>query len=384
MVNDKIIYLDNAATTKVHPEVLKSYNDVCLQYFGNASSIHGLGQKSFTLLTKAREQVLKYLGCHEHDCIFTSGATESNNLALKGYSMLYKNRGKHIIVSRVEHPSIIETAHQLEKVYGFEITYLPVNSRGIVEVSELKAAIRKDTILVSIMAVNNETGAVNPIHEISKLIKNYPKIALHVDAVQAIGKIPFKFDDVDLVTITGHKIHCVKGTGALIIKKKISLMPTNCGGGQEDGLRSGTNDLAGAVALAKAIRIAKEGKMARFEYVKNLILPLIAYLKENEDLYEINSESEINPFIVNFSLKRHKASVLVEALSNAGIMVSSISACHSKGEKASYVIKEMGKDENLAHNTIRVSASEYNTPEEIQYFINKLQELIEGIRENGI
>lgn len=384
MVNDKIIYLDNAATSPIHPEVLKSYNEVSLQYFANASSIHGLGVRSNTLLNKAREQVLKYLSCHEHDCIFTSGATESNNLALKGYAMQYKNRGKHIIVSRIEHPSVIETVHQLEKVYGFEVSYISVDSNGVINIDELKKEIRKDTILVSVMAVNNETGAINPIHEISKIIRKFPKIALHVDAVQAIGKIKFDFNDVDLVTITGHKIHCVKGIGALIIKKKISLMPTNCGGGQEDGLRSGTNDLAGAVAFAKAIRIAKEGKAKRFEYVSNLIKPLITYLYENPDLYELNSNSELNPFIVNFSLKKHKASVLVEALSNEGIMVSSISACHSKGEKASYVIKEMGKDDNLSHNTIRISASEYNTQEEIEILIIKLKELIEGIRENAI
>jgi cysteine desulfurase len=359
---------------------LKSYLEVSSAYFANPSSIHGLGVKAGTLLLKAREQILKLLKCHEHDLIFTSGATESNNLALKGYALKYLNRGKHIISTRIEHPSVLETLRQLENLFGFTVTYLPVDSKGVINIEDLKAAIRKDTILVSVMAVNNEVGSINPIHEISKVIRKYPKIALHVDCVQAIGKVDLIYDDIDLISFTGHKINSVKGVGALIIKKRISLIPVNCGGGQEDNLRSGTNDLAGAVALSKALRITKTKKIERREYIRNIALPLMNYLNENPDLYELNSDFEINPFIVNFSLKTKKASVVVEALSNEGIMVSSISACHSKGEKASYVVKEMGKDDNLAHNTIRISMSHTNTSEEVNILINKLDEIVRGIR----
>ena len=243
-----------------------------------------------------------------------------------------------------------------------------------------KKAIRKDTILVSIMAVNNEVGAINQIHEIAEIIKDYPKISFHVDAVQAIGKIDIDYSDVDMITLTGHKFNSTKGTGALIIKKSISLMPVNCGGGQEDGLRSGTNDLAGSVALAKALRIATENREVRFKHAGEIIKPLVSYLEENVELYEINSKYELNPFVVNFSLKTKKASVVVEALSNAGIMVSSISACHSKGEKASYVVKEMGKGDDLSHNTIRVSVCHDNTLEDIETLIKNLKKIIGGIR----
>ena len=379
-MNKKIIYLDNASTTKIKQEVLDSYNEVCLKHYGNASSIHGLGINSFTLLTKAKEKIAKSLCLHDYDVILTSGATEANNLALKGYCFRYKNRGKHIIVSRVEHPSILETAKQLEGLFGFDVTYLSVNNRGEIDLEELQKAIRKDTILVSIMAVNNEVGTINNIHKISKLIRKYPKIVFHTDAVQAIGKIDFDYNDADMITITAHKIHGPLGIGALLIKKRITLETQMCGGGQEDGLRSGTYNLPGAIAFAKAVRIAQTGLDERFEKVSKLAMPLLQFVMEDNDNFEFNSIGETNPYIINFSLKKKKASVVVEALSNMNIMISSISACHSKGEKASYVVAEMGKDEWLSHNTIRVSLCEDNTPEEIQTFITALKTVLEEIR----
>ena len=379
-MHKKIVYLDNASTTKIKPEILSSYNEVLENYYGNASSIHGLGIKSFNLLSKAKEQVCRALKLHEYDVIFTSGATEANNLALKGYCMKYKNRGKHIIVSRIEHPSILETAKQLEGLYGFEVTYLSVNNKGEVDLEELKNAIRKDTILVSIMAVNNEVGSINKLHQISKIIKKYPKIVLHTDAVQALGKIDFDYNDMDMITITGHKIHGPLGVGALIIKKRITLNAEMCGGGQEDGLRSGTYNLPGIVAFTKAIRIAQSGIEERFSIVSKLALPLFKFVLDNPDDFEFNSVGETNPYIINFSLKKKKASVVVEALSNMNIMISSISACHSKGEKASYVVAEMGKDDWLSHNTLRVSLCEDNTIEEVLLFIESLKKVLQEIR----
>ena len=379
-MNKKIIYLDNASTTKIYPEVLNSYNEVCDKFFGNCSSIHGLGVKSSALLAKSREQILKSLKLNDYDLVFTSGATEANNLALKGYCKQYKNRGKHIIVSRIEHPSILETAKQLEAMEGFEVTYLPVNSFGVIDLNDLKNAIRKDTILVSIMAVNNEVGSINDIHEISKIVRKYPKIAFHCDAVQSLGKIDIDYNDCDLITITSHKIHGPLGIGALVMKKRISLTAEICGGGQEDGLRSGTSNLPGAVAFAKAVRIAQEKIVERFEQVSKVAIPLHKYVMESKDLYEINSFGHLNPYIINFSLKNKKASVVVEALSNQNIIVSSISACHSKGEKASYVVMEMGKDEWISHNTLRISLSEENTVEEMLTFINALIKIVGEIR----
>ena len=351
---DNVIYLDNAATSKVHPEVLDSYNQITLKYFANPSSIHFLGQESHRLLEKSREQILNLFKLTHHEVIFTSGATEANNLAIKGYAFANKGRGNHIITSATEHPSVLNTVKQLEN-YGFEVTILPVNKQGVVEVNSLKEAIKDKTILVSIMSVNNETGAINPIKEIGELLKNYPKIAFHVDMTQAIGKVDIPLENIDMFSFAGHKIHGLLGSGALIKEKKIILEPLNSGGGQENNLRSGTNTVALSASLAKALRLAIKGQQENYQKVSNLRDYLLSYLKDNPDLYNINSYSLDNPYILNFSLINHKASVVVEALSNKGIMVSSLSACHSKYEDYSYVVYAMNQDMKLAHNTIRVS-----------------------------
>ena len=377
---DKIIYLDNAATTLVNPEVLDTYNKVVNGYFANASSIHAEGQKANRLLEKSREQILSCLHLNEHEVIFTSGATEANNLAIKGYCLEHQNRGKHIIVSSVEHACVLESARWLEK-FGFEVTYLPVNSKGVVEAETLKAALRDDTILVSIMAVNNETGAINPIHEIASLLKNYSKIAFHVDAVQSMGKVEINYSEIDMFSVAGHKIHSLKGSGLLIKRKKIELLPMNSGGGQENNLRSGTNDVASAASISKAVRLATENMMAKKEKVTKLYQIVKDYIDENPELYELNSYSSDNPYIINFSLKTRKASVVVEALSNNGIMISSISACHSRGEPMSYVVAAMGKDEFLSHNTLRISFDESNTVDEIKTFISALDKIIRSLKQ---
>ena len=227
---DNIIYLDNASTSKVDPEVLESFNQITQRYFANPSSIHRLGQESNRLLEKSREQILKLFNLSHHEVIFTSGATEANNLAIKGYAFANKNRGNHIITSATEHPSVLNAFKQLEN-YGFEVTILPVNKNGVVEVNSLKQALKEDTILVSIMSVNNETGAINPIKEIGELLKVYPKIAFHVDMTQAIGKVDIPLDNIDMFSFAGHKIHGLLGSGALIKDKKIILEPQNSGGG---------------------------------------------------------------------------------------------------------------------------------------------------------
>ena len=374
----QIIYFDNASTTKVDEEVLKTYNEVINGYMGNASSIHSLGVASSRLIQKSKENILHLLNMPNHEVIFTSGATESNNLALKGIALNYKNRGKHIIVSSVEHPSILESAHQLEEM-GFVVTYLPVNKEGKVELNILKEALRDETILVSIMAVNNEVGSINNIEEIAKLLKQYPKVYFHVDAVQAIGKIDINYQDVDLLTFTSHKIHGVIGTGCLIKRKGISLYPVLSGGGQENNERSGTYNVPGIVSLAKALRLSLERQKVSFNHVKELVKPLYDYFLNNSDEYEINSSLD-NPFVVNVSLKKKKAAVIVEGLSQRGIMISSISACHSKGEKVSYVLKEMKHDEVLAHNTLRISLSNENTLEEVNTLLKNLDELVKGVR----
>ena len=377
---DNVIYLDNAATSKVHPEVLESFNQITLKYFANPSSIHALGQEAQRLLEKSREQILNLFNLKHHEVIFTSGATEANNLAIKGYAFANRGRGNHIITTAIEHPSVLNTVKQLEK-YGFEITILPVNEKGIIEVNSLKAAIKDDTILVSIMSVNNETGAINPIKEVGEILKDYPKIAFHVDMTQAIGKIDIPLDNIDLFSFAGHKIHGLLGSGALIKEKKIILEPLNNGGGQENNLRSGTNTLALSASLAKALRLAINTQKENYEKVSRLRDYLLSYLKDNPDKYHLNSFDLTNPYIVNFSLLEHKASVVVEALSNKGIMVSSLSACHSKNEDYSYVVYAMNQDMKLAHNTIRVSFSYENTVDDVNALIRGLKQIVKEIKQ---
>lgn len=380
MPTDKIIYLDNAATSKVDQEVLDSYNQITTKYFANPSSIHHLGQEANRLLEKSREQILKLLSLSHHEVIFTSGATEANNLAIKGYAYANRGRGNHIITTATEHPSVLNAMKALEED-GFKLTILPVNDKGQIEVNSLSAAINDETILVSVMAVNNETGAVNPIREVGEIVKKYPKIALHVDMVQAIGKVEIPLENVDMISIAGHKIHGLLGSGVLIKEKKIILKPLLNGGGQENNLRSGTNTLALSASLAKALRLAIDRQKENYEHVKSLADFLLDYLRDNQDKYVISSSCKDNPYIVNFSLKKHKASVVVEALSNRNIMVSSLSACHSKGEDYSYVVYAMNKDMCLAHNTIRVSFSYENTLEEVKTFTKELTAIIKEIKQ---
>ncbi len=375
-----IIYLDNAATAKVDPEVLDSYNQITLKYFANPSSIHSLGQEASRLLDKSREQILNVLKLTHHEVIFTSGATEANNLAIKGYCFANRTRGNHIITSASEHPSVLNTVLELQN-FGYEVTVLPVNENGAVEVKTLKAAIKENTILVSLMMVNNETGAINPIKEVGEYLKKFPKIAFHVDMVQAIGKIPLDLENIDMFSIAGHKIHGLLGSGLLVKEKKIILKAINNGGGQENNLRSGTNTLALSASLAKALRIAISNQAKDYEHVKTLSKRLLDYLKDNQDKYFINSHFEENPYIVNFSLLHHKASVVVEALSNRGIMVSSLSACHAKHEDYSAVVYAMTNDLNIAHNTIRVSFGRDNTLEEVEDLIKNLETIIKEIKQ---
>ena len=380
MPMDKIIYLDNASTSKVNPEVLESFNQITLKYFANPSSIHRLGQESNRLLEKSREQILSLLNLNHHDVIFTSGATEANNLAIRGYALANRSRGNHLITSETEHPSVLNTFKQLEKD-GFKLTILPVNDKGVIEVNSLRDAINDKTILVSIMSVNNEIGAINPIREIGESLKNYPKIAFHVDMTQAIGKVDIPLDNVDMFSFAGHKIHGLLGSGVLIKDKKIVLEPQNIGGGQEKNLRSGTNTVALSASLAKALRLVIDNKETNYQKVSELRDYLVAYLKDNDDKYILNSLDKNNPYIVNFSLKKHKASVVVEALSNRGIMVSSLSACHSKNEDYSYVVYALKHDMCLAHNTIRVSFSSDNTLDEVKTFIKALETIIKEIKQ---
>jgi len=373
MVENKIIYLDNAATTIPNKEVVALYNDVEINHFGNSGSIHKLGVDSLNYLTKARQSILSTFGVKNYKVYFTSCSTEANNLAIKGYAHKFSNRGKHLITSNIEHPSVLECFKTLENE-GFEVTYLMVNSKGIIEPEVLEKAMRKDTILVSIMGTNNEIGSINPIKELSKIVHKFPKAVFHVDTTQDIGKNKLDFNDIDMFVVSSHKIHGLKGSGALIAKSSISFNPVIDGGGQEEGNRSGTVSVGLACALAKAIKTSYP--------IQNMQEKQAFLFNELSKIngVELNSNEECSPYIVNFSLINKKASVVVEALSNKNIFVSSVSACHSKGEASSYVVKALGKDDKLAHNTIRVSMDKNTTIEELETFIKELKNILETIK----
>lgn len=380
--NKNIIYFDNASTTIVDPKVLNAFIDAQNKYFANPSSIHKEGQEAYYLLNNTKEEILSLLKYKDGQVIYLSGATEANNLAIKGASLRYKNRGNHIITSIYEHPSVLEAVKQLEEHFGFTATYLRPNSDGLITADMVKDAITDKTIFVSIMAVNNEIGAINPIEEIASILKNYPKILFHVDASQAIGKLEkeINYNDVDLLTVSAHKMHGLIGFGALIKKKKIDLLPLNSGGGQEYNIRSGTEDLPNALAFLTTLRLSLSSSIKRYNHVKELSERLLSYLRSKPDLFELNIPGVINPYIINFSSLTKKGSVIVEALSNNNIMVSSVSACHSSKEVGSYVVKSLGKSDKVSDNTIRVSFSYLNTLEEVDILISTLDKIIGDIR----
>lgn len=377
MVDNSFIYLDNAATTIPSKEVVALYNEIELNHFGNSGSIHRIGVDALKYLNKARESILNSFGVKGYKVYFVSCSTEANNLAIKGVARKYASRGKHLITSNIEHPSVLQSFKQLESE-GFEVTYLPVNSEGIITPEVLEGAMRKDTILVSIMGTNNELGSVNPIKELSKVVHKYPKAFFHVDTTQDVGKTKLDYNDTDMFVVSGHKIHGLKGSGALIAKENISFESVLSGGDQEGGYRGGTVSVALACSLALAIKNSfplKNIQEKRDFLVENLRkIPGIS----------INSNEKCSPYITNFSLTEKKAAVVVEALSNKGIYVSSVSACHSKREMPSYVILALGKGDKLAHNSIRVSLTNETTIGEIETFVKELKNILESIKWNTI
>ena len=374
-----MIYLDNASTTIIEKEVLDSYQALLSAYYANPSSSHKLGVQTNALQNKAREMILKLLNLNGYEVIFTSGATESNNLLLRGLAFAYQNRGKHIITSSVEHPSILNTCKQLEELHGFKVTYLGVNEDGTIDLEELKSSIQKDTILVSLMLVNNETGAINPLKEVKNILKDYPQVVLHSDAVQGFSKIKFDFNNVDAFTLSSHKIHGLKGSGALIKRKSIRLVSQLTGGNQEDGYRSGTSNFPVNVTLAKTIRLALEKQDENYKKVKVLHNYLFDEL-ENNDQILINSTKNGSPYIFNLSLKDKKGPVIAQALNNEDIYVSTVSACSNKTEPKSKVIYAMFNDDNRAKSSLRISFSKDTTLKEVEIFKNALIKILSSVK----
>jgi len=374
-----MIYLDNSATTKPHPEALESFNQVAAAYFANPSSIHQFGGQAERLLAAAREQAAGLLGVLPQEVIFTSGGTEGNNLAIKGIALQHQSRGRHIITTAVEHPSVLEACESLEQL-GFEITVLPVDQFGLISLEALEQAIRPDTILISILHVNNEIGTVQDINAIAELAKCHPKLFLHIDYVQGLGKVRLVLKDsgIDLCTMSGHKIHGLKGTGLLYVRSGVKLFSLLHGGQQEFGIRSGTENLAGAVSFVKALRLIKERERAEAGRLNKLKEDLIARLAVMEGV-QINTPEQSAPHIVNFSVPGIKPEVLIHMLGEQGIYISTKSACSSKEQSESRVLAACGHDPARASSGLRVSFSYDTTASELDQFIACVSEAIEQL-----
>ena len=367
-----MIYFDNAATTKIYDDALTSYVQVSQKFFGNPSSLHQLGVDAFQVLTKARAQVASLLSVQPEEIFFTSGGTESNNWAIKGTALEKSVFGKHIITTKIEHPSVLQTCKQLER-FGFEVTYLDVDSKGIVNVEQLKESLRKDTILVSVMAVNNEVGAVQPIAEIAKVLEEHPSIHFHVDAVQAVERVSqlLAIGRIDLLSLSAHKFHGPRGVGIMYKKfgRKIQALLT--GGGQEKGERSTTENLPGIVATTKALRMALEEKSVTGELRSQLWKELAT-----KPEIRIFSPEDGASHVLCFAIKGVRGEVVVHAFENHGIYISTTSACSSKKGDSSSTLYAMDVPTEWATGAVRVSFSNDNTKEEVEQFIEVLHQLM--------
>lgn len=367
-----MIYFDNAATTKIYDDALTSYVQVSQKFFGNPSSLHQLGVDAYQVLTKARAQVASLLSVLPEEIFFTSGGTESNNWAIKGTALEKSVFGKHIITTKIEHPSVLQTCKQLER-FGFEVTYLDVNSKGIVSVDQLKENLRKDTILVSVMAVNNEVGAVQPIAEIAQVLEAYPSIHFHVDAVQAVERASqlLAIGRIDLLSLSAHKFHGPRGVGIMYKKfgRKIQALLT--GGGQEKGERSTTENLPGIVATTKALRMALEENSVTGDLRSKLWKELAT-----KPEIRIFSPEDGASHVLCFAIKGVRGEVVVHAFENHGIYISTTSACSSKKADSSSTLYAMNVPTEWATGAVRVSFSNDNTKEEVEQFINVLHQLM--------
>lgn len=376
-----MIYFDNSATTKPYKEVIDSFVTVSSEFFGNPSSLHGLGGQAEKLLSQARGQIAKLLAVKPTEIYFTSGGTESNNIAIKGTALLHKNKGRHIITTSVEHASVSVTMEFLEQS-GFEITYLPVDKSGRISVDDVEKAIRKDTTLISIMQVNNEVGTLQPIEKVGEILKKHPNIVFHVDAVQGIGKVPLSLYEnrVDLCSISGHKFHGLKGTGTLFIRDGVRLAPLFSGGNQERTIRSGTENVAGVVAMSKALRLTLSKSEMGIKRMKRIQVLLRDGINKIEGVQIHTPVENSAPHILNLSIRGIKSEVLIHKLEENGIFVSTTSACSSKKKTPSKTLLAMGVAEAQADSAIRISLSFDNTEEEAVTVIAAINEAAQQLR----
>ena len=366
-----LIYLDNAATTQLLPEVLEEMKPYLTEYYGNPSSIYRFAQKSTQAVEQAREEIAAIIGAKPSEIYFTGGGSESDNWAIKGIAEAYKSKGKHIIKSKIEHHAVLHACEYLEK-QGYEVTYLDVNEDGIIDLEQLRQSIRSDTILISIMAANNEIGTIQPLAEIGEIAKEHD-VFFHTDAVQAFGHIPLQVDEmkIDLLSASGHKIHGPKGIGFLYIRRKVKPVSLIHGGAQERGRRAGTHNVPGIVGFAAAAKKAERDREKIASQEKNLRDYLIKRIETEIPFSLLNGHrSERLPNNVHFCF----------LLDEAGICASSGSACTSGSLDPSHVLLAIGRPHEIAHGSLRLTLSEETTKEELDYVVETLKKIIERLR----
>lgn len=372
-----MIYFDNAATTQTHPEVIKTYTEVATKIWGNPSSLHNLGTQATRILEASRRQIAELLGKESKEIFFTSGGTEGDNWVIKGVAFEKAHLGKHIIVSAIEHPAVKESALWL-KTQGFEVDLAPVNTQGFVDVSALETLIRPDTTLVSVMAVNNEIGAIQPIQEISQLLADKPTISFHVDAVQAIGKVPteqYLTDRVDFASFSGHKFHSVRGVGFVYIKAGKKIAPLLTGGGQESDKRSTTENVAGIAATAKALRLTLDKAADSQKQLAAMKQILVDELSKYQDVTVFSGIENFVPSILTFGIKNIRGEVIVHAFEDHQIYISTTSACSSKAGKPASTLIAMGVPQKLAQTAVRVSLDGDNDMGQIEQFLTIFKQI---------
>lgn len=378
----RTIYVDNAATTQVDEEVIEAMLPYMRSKYGNASSLHLFGREAYQGLEKARQQVAELLNASTKEIIFTSGGTESDNLAIKGIAHKLKEKGKHIITSTIEHPAVIEACQALAS-QGFEITYLPVDPYGIINIDILRKSIKKETILISIMHGNNEIGTIEPIQEISE-ISHEKEIIFHTDAVQTVGKIPLdmKKMNIDLLSISAHKIYGPKGVGALFKKEGVILEPLIHGGGHEQGFRSGTENVVGIVGLGKAAELSRSRILEdpkKMSIMRDNIIEKVT--TEIEESY-LNGHPKLRlPNNAHFRFSGIEGESLLLSLDERGIAASTGSACSSKKLLPSHVLMALGLNEVQAHGSLRISLGRNSEEKDIEYIHNSIKEIIVRLRE---
>ena len=368
-------YFDYTSTTPMDETIANIYFDILKKYYANSESTYKLGLEVHDLVETSRRKIAGLLSVLPEEVIFTSGASETNSFALKGYALKNKHKGRHIITSKMEHSSILGACKQLEEEFDFQITYLSVPKDGIIPLEHIKKHIRNDTIMVSLMALNNEVGSIQNISKIAMFLKTLPRICFFCDGVQIVGKHDFDLSNIDLFSFTTHKFYGVKGCGILIKKKNIELLPLIHGGQQEQGIRGGTINAPACIVAAKTLRMALETQESHLEQVYVLYKKLRDALALIHEI-EINSPENASPYILNFSCSTMNSEIMMNALNERNIFVSSQSACSSRTKRPSPTLLAMNYEEKRAISAIRVSLSHHTTTEELDYLIKNIKEII--------